>query len=59
MPKKNKTKPHSRRATSAAKSTLKHFTSELAGQFHSVATVDFPDVNWAALRLCALALTSK
>ena len=37
----------------------KQFAAELTGPFHSVATADFPDVNFAALRLCALALASK
>ena len=59
MPKTNKAKQRARRAAGAAKSTMKQFAAELTGPFHSVATADFPDVNFAALRLCALALASK
>ena len=59
MPKINKTKPHARRTAGANKSTLKHFAAELSGPFRSVTTLEFPDVNFAALRLCALALASK
>ena len=59
MLKKTKTKHHARRAASAAKSALKHLASEVTGPFHSAANADIPNVNFAALRLCALALTSK
>ena len=60
MPKTNKNKTRARRANGSIRSVMTQFAArDMARPLRAAASIDFPNVNFAALRLCALALASK